>query len=114
MSKINKLILHDPVLSEFYEHLIELEEVDSTNNFAKNLNEKKNGICIYSANQKFGYGRNNRKWISHKDKSIALSIILKYLINLFYAGYFFGIGFFLTGTYWISNSLQFDDKVSIC
>ncbi len=41
MSKINKLILHDPVLSEFYEHLIELEEVDSTNNFAKNLNEKK-------------------------------------------------------------------------
>ena len=81
MSKINKLILHDPVLSEFYEHLIELEEVDSTNNFAKNLNEKKNGICIYSANQKFGYGRNNRKWISHKDKSIALSIILKYENN---------------------------------
>lgn len=81
MSKINKLILHDPVLSEFYEHLIELEEVDSTNNFAKNLNEKKNGICIYSANQKFGYGRNNRKWISHKNKSIALSIILKYENN---------------------------------
>ena len=33
-----------------------------------------------------------------------------HLINLFYAGYFFGIGFFLTGTYWISNSLQFDDS----
>ena len=32
-----------------------------------------------------------------------------YLINLFYVGYFFGIGFFLTGTYWISNSLQFDE-----
>ena len=31
-----------------------------------------------------------------------------YLVNLFYAGYFFGIGFFLIGTYWISNSLQFD------
>ena len=42
---------------------------------------KKNGICIYSVNQKFGYGRNNRKWISHKDKSIALSIILKYENN---------------------------------
>ena len=41
MSKINKLILHDRVLSEFCEHLIELEEVDSTNNFAKNLSEKK-------------------------------------------------------------------------
>ena len=32
-----------------------------------------------------------------------------YLINLFFVGYFFGIGFFLTGTYWISNSLKFDD-----
>ena len=33
-----------------------------------------------------------------------------YLINLFYAGYLFGIGFFLTGTFWISNSLQFDES----
>ena len=24
-----------------------------------------------------------------------------YLINLFFIGYFFGIGFFLSGTYWI-------------
>ena len=34
-----------------------------------------------------------------------------HLINIFYAGYFFGIGFFLTGTYWISNSLQFDQSL---
>ena len=33
-----------------------------------------------------------------------------YLINLFCVGYFFGIGFFLTGTYWISNSLNFDEN----
>ncbi len=33
-----------------------------------------------------------------------------YLINLFYTGYSFGIGFFLTGTYWISFSLQFDES----
>ena len=32
-----------------------------------------------------------------------------HLKNLFYSGYFFGVGFFLTGTYWISNSLQFDE-----
>ena len=31
-----------------------------------------------------------------------------HLINLFYSGYF-GIGFFLGGTHWISNSLQFDE-----
>ncbi len=33
-----------------------------------------------------------------------------YLINLFYVGYLFGIGFFFTGTYWISNSLTFDES----
>ena len=33
-----------------------------------------------------------------------------YLTNLFFVGYFFGIGFFLTGTYWISYSLTFDES----
>ena len=32
-----------------------------------------------------------------------------YLINLFLIGYLFGVGFFLSGTYWISYSLTFDD-----
>jgi len=32
-----------------------------------------------------------------------------YLLNLFFIGYLFGIGFFLTGTHWISNSLTFDE-----
>jgi apolipoprotein N-acyltransferase len=32
-----------------------------------------------------------------------------YLLNLFLIGYFFGVGFFLTGTSWISNSLTFDE-----
>ena len=36
MNKLNKLISDDQVLSEFYEHLIVLNEVDSTNNFATN------------------------------------------------------------------------------
>ncbi len=33
-----------------------------------------------------------------------------YLKNFFFIGYFFGIGFFLTGTYWISYSLTFEDS----
>ena len=33
-----------------------------------------------------------------------------YLLNLFFIGYFFGIGFFLTGIHWISNSLTFDEN----
>ena len=35
-----------------------------------------------------------------------------HLINLFYVGYLFGIGFFLSGTYWISNSLEFDESLN--
>jgi len=33
-----------------------------------------------------------------------------YLLNLFFIGYLFGVGFFLTGTYWISNALTFDEN----
>jgi len=33
-----------------------------------------------------------------------------YLLNLFFIGYLFGIGFFLSGVNWISHSLTFDDS----
>ena len=33
-----------------------------------------------------------------------------YLKNLFFLGYFFGFGFFLSNTYWISYSLTFDEN----
>ena len=33
-----------------------------------------------------------------------------YLLNLFFIGYLFGIGFFLSGTYWIAQSLTFDEN----
>ena len=33
-----------------------------------------------------------------------------YLLNLFLIGYLFGVGFFLTGTHWISYSLTFDEN----
>ena len=35
-----------------------------------------------------------------------------FLKNIFFVGYLFGIGFFLSGTYWISNSLTFDQELS--
>ena len=34
-----------------------------------------------------------------------------YLFNIFLIGYLFGIGFFLSGTHWISNSLSFDENL---
>ena len=33
-----------------------------------------------------------------------------YLTNLFFLGFLFGVGFFLSGTYWISYSLTFDEN----
>jgi|TARA_B100001093_G_scaffold418130_1_gene409278 apolipoprotein N-acyltransferase len=33
-----------------------------------------------------------------------------YLLNLFFIGYLFGIGFFLSGIHWISHSLTFDEN----
>ena len=33
-----------------------------------------------------------------------------FLKNLFYIGFYFGFGFFISGTHWISNSLTFDDN----
>ena len=33
-----------------------------------------------------------------------------YLLNLFLIGYLFGVGFFLSGTHWISHSLTFDEN----
>ena len=36
--------------------------------------------------------------------------IKPYLLNIFFVGYFFGIGFFLAGNYWISYSLTFDES----
>ena len=35
-----------------------------------------------------------------------------YKFNLFSAGLFFGFGFFLTGNFWISNSLSFDEDLT--
>jgi len=36
-----------------------------------------------------------------------------YFKNLFLVGYFFGIGFFMSGIYWIANSLTYDEKFFI-
>ncbi len=46
--------------------------------------------------------------INKKSKSIYRK--KPYLRNIFFVGYIFGIGFFLSGTFWISNSLNFDEN----
>ena len=58
--------------------LIELETVNSTNNFAKeNINQLSDKTIISAKTQTNGYGRFRRKWISDIPENIYLSIILK-------------------------------------
>jgi len=59
--------------------VIYLDQVDSTNNYAKEMalkGEKKNFLVI-TDNQTSGRGRFNRSWISQKGKDLTFSICLK-------------------------------------
>ena len=47
-------------------------------------------------------------YVNKKSKNIYIK--KPYLKNLFFVGFFFGIGFFLAGTHWISYSLTFDES----
>lgn len=59
--------------------IIVLDNVDSTNNYAKRLAEGNNlnGLLIVTDDQRAGKGRLGRTWISRKGDSIAMSLILK-------------------------------------
>lgn len=58
--------------------LVYLSEVDSTNNYAKNIAATKNeGTVVVSEQQLSGKGRLGRNWSSPSHKGIYMSIILK-------------------------------------
>lgn len=58
--------------------IIKYEELDSTNNRAKELALFENeGLVVVARNQTQGRGRMGRNWISSKDKSLNMSIVLK-------------------------------------
>ncbi len=60
--------------------LIELQSVDSTNNYARDLIHAglaQHGMVIFAHEQTAGKAQRGRVWISEKGNSIALSIILK-------------------------------------
>ena len=57
---------------------IYLEEIDSTNKFAKeHLSELKDRTTIYANVQSAGRGRLERKWVTNSGKNIYASIVLK-------------------------------------
>ena len=47
-------------------------------------------------------------YVKRKSKSVYRK--KPYLKNLFLVGYLFGVGFFLSGVYWISHSLTYDEQ----
>jgi BirA family biotin operon repressor/biotin-[acetyl-CoA-carboxylase] ligase len=62
------------------EHLIKLESVDSTNNFANNLIRKENpveGTVILAGYQTMGKGQGGSKWVSDSTQNLLFSIILR-------------------------------------
>lgn len=59
--------------------MVELESIDSTNNFAKNLLQREKpteGTLIYAHEQSSGRGQMGNTWKAEKDKNLTLSIIL--------------------------------------
>lgn len=60
----------------FFSRIKYFDSLDSTNNELLN-NEYDDKTLIYTYNQTKGRGRFNRKWITFKDKALALSFLLK-------------------------------------
>ena len=60
--------------------VIELDVIDSTNNYAMGLVQKgiaKHGLCVMANEQKFGKGQRNKKWISEPGKNLIFSVVLE-------------------------------------
>ncbi len=76
-----------PLINPSAPSFIELQSVDSTNNYARgliyanDLPEKQGvalqGMAVFTHEQVAGKGQRGKVWASEKDKNIALSVILK-------------------------------------
>jgi BirA family biotin operon repressor/biotin-[acetyl-CoA-carboxylase] ligase len=60
-------------------NLIKLDEIDSTNNYLKQLNKEKyleNFTTIFAENQTHGKGQMGNKWITEKGKNLTFSTLI--------------------------------------
>ncbi len=61
--------------------IVNLEEIDSTNLYAKRLlcegNNVIEGLCIVAKNQKKGRGQQGNIWLSESDKNLTFSLVLR-------------------------------------
>lgn len=78
---MENLLSKEYIKKESKYHCIILEEVDSTNNYAKKLDVKQNTVIIANSQTK-GRGRLGRDFISNNGKGIYMSIVLTDFNNL--------------------------------
>lgn len=64
----------------FVKKIYYLDEVDSTNDFAKSITEKDN-VLILTDHQTSGKGRFNRKWESDKGRNLTFTIVKKFMLE---------------------------------
>lgn len=73
--------------NEFFNNVIHLDSIDSTNNYLKNNNFEDKTI-VYTFNQTKGRGREQKSWIDIKNKNLAVSFLLKpkfvFINNIWY------------------------------
>lgn len=74
---LNKTLVKENLLC----YIIHFEELDSTNNYAKENNLPGEGIVITS-HQKAGKGRFGRKWQSAHDEDLTFTLTKKFKINI--------------------------------
>ena len=74
-------IRKNKILSSPLNTVIILDSVDSTNSYAKSLDNPSHLTVIVANNQTKGRGRDGREWKSFGEKNISLSLILDYPLD---------------------------------
>ena len=62
--------------TNFFDNVLFLESIDSTNDYLKE-NNFNNKTIVYTFNQTKGRGREQKKWLDIKDKNLAVSFLIK-------------------------------------
>jgi len=74
-------LIRDKVLNKtFITDIYYFKELDSTNEFAKKLDDKDN-VLILTDNQTAGKGRLGKEWVSEKEKNLTFTIKKKFKID---------------------------------
>ena len=88
--------------------MILLEEVNSTNTYAKeNFEQLEDGTLVSARSQTCGRGRLNRKWLSKKDCDITATMVFKNLDSGFHAGVISGLAVLRLIREYCPDSLSF-------